>query len=432
MRLNVVGIGQEFAHHYRIGGDSWRMEVVEPDQIADLAEIDVAVLANEFFTRNRAAVERLRALGIPTIYAIDGILEWRNAWDFPLCDSCQQTFRPVLSDKVACIGRSQARILESWGNVGKCEVVGVPRFDPLLGKTTARAKGETCRVLVMTAKNPGFDELQRERTRQSLKDLKQWFEGHRTLDGRKIEPLWRLTAGMDRQIGVQGETADTTGKELAEVLATVDAVITTPSTGMLEAMLLGLPTALLDYHNCPHYVPGAWTIGATDHIAAVLPELASPPPAKLLWQDTILHDALECRTEATPRFIQLVESLAQAGREARAAGLPLNLPDRIVPDPQNGHHAVEPRFDLATLYPSLDAFRDRDRQSLQVKIAHLEVMMEVRDHQIQHLQSQLQGGQNGRANPAKPPASIPFTPKDRSLRGRLKRLGTKIRRKVSI
>jgi hypothetical protein len=45
------------------------------------------------------------------------------------------------------------------------------------------------------------------------------------------------------------------------VLASVDAVISTPSTAMLEGMLQGLPVAVLDFHNRPHYVPAANSVG---------------------------------------------------------------------------------------------------------------------------------------------------------------------------
>ena len=48
-------------------------------------------------------------------------------------------FQPVVGHKIACLGRSQARILESWGNVGKCEIVGAPRLDRLIGKPTTPA-----------------------------------------------------------------------------------------------------------------------------------------------------------------------------------------------------------------------------------------------------------------------------------------------------
>src|ERR1700743_577037 len=76
----------------------------------------------------RRAVEQ----GIPTLVLADGILEYRNTWEHPQIVP-GSIFQPVLGDKIACLGQSQARVIESWGNTGKCEVVGFPKFDGYAG-----------------------------------------------------------------------------------------------------------------------------------------------------------------------------------------------------------------------------------------------------------------------------------------------------------
>jgi hypothetical protein len=140
---------------------------------------------------------------------------------------------------------------------------------------------------------------------------------------------------------------------------------------MLEAMLYGLPVALLDYNNCPHYVPAAWTISAPRHIDTVLPDLLAPPSAKMLYQDTVLHDALESRTPATARMIKLVDQMVAIAEHSRARNEPLNLPPRILIDDQDGHHFPEPRFDMRSLYPGHPVFAEMDRTVLQVEAEHL-------------------------------------------------------------
>ncbi|MBI1247010.1 hypothetical protein GC197_04095 [bacterium] len=424
MSISVIGIGHQFAHHYQVRGADWSIDIIEPPDLSKNLRPDVAILANEVFPEYRNCIPYFQKRGIPTIYAIDGILEWRHSWDFPPSDACGQTFRPVLADKIACIGRSQARILESWGNVGKCEVVGVPRFDNLVQSKSPRmpsVDGEF-RVLVMTAKNPGFDEAQRERTRQSLVDLNEWFQANPEIDGRTVCPVWRLTVGMDQEIGVDGSATDTTGKQLAELLPEVDAVITTPSTAMLESMRIGLPVALLDYHNCPHYVPAAWTISAASHLDTIVPELASPAETKMLWQDSILHDALACDLYATPRYVELVEEMARIGQECRAKNLPLQYPARILSDPAAGFQRVESRFDLAKLFPTEESFQEQDLRVLQVAVSHLNRQIKYRDDEIERLKNVIQP----------PPEEAPPPSKDNSLRGRLKRLHDKVQRKIRL
>ena len=325
--------------------------------------------------------------GIPSLVLMDGILEYRNTWLRPT-NVPGTIFQPALSDKVACIGRSQSRILESWGNLGKCEVVGLPRLDALLQRQPrSRSTGEPWTVLILTAKMPGFTHDQLEQTRQSLFDLKAWFEKHASQGGIPICPLWRITAGLDEMIGVPNQLRDTTGDDLASALERVDAVITTPSTAMLEGMLQGIPVALLDYHNCPHYVPAAWTISAASHIGRVLPELIHPPEAKLLYQATILHDNLECHTPATQRLTHLIEEMLRIGRECRNRGKDIYFPDRILKDPQHDHHLPEERFDLRKLYPEHDIFGNLDRTALQAEAGHALMQVKSLENELAQLRA---------------------------------------------
>lgn len=315
----------------------------------------------------RRAVEK----DIPTLVIADGILEYRNTWVHP--DSAPGCiFQPVIGQKIACLGRSQARILESWGNLGKCEIVGAPHLDPLIGgQPRKRQPDETFRFLVMTAKTPAFTLDQTALVKRSLQDLKFWFSQHRYLNGTPIEPVWRLTQNLDKEIGVENQFAELIDGELAELLGRVDAVITTPSTTMLQSMLHGLPVTLLDYNNCPHYVPAAWAITAPRHIDQVLPELLTPPTAKMLYQDTVLHDALECHTSAAPRMVQLIEEMLRIAHDCRSQNKPILFPRRILTDNQDGHHIPEERFDMRLLYPGHPVFTQMDRVMLQVEIGHL-------------------------------------------------------------
>jgi hypothetical protein len=353
--LYYIGTSDEVAHHARPLAERFDLRIVAPEEAVRVAQPgEVCVFFNEYFPRFREACLDLKAKGCPTLYAVDGILEWRNSWELPEHGTCcLWVMRPVLSHKVACIGRSQARILESWGNLGKCEIVGVPRFDALASRRPRiRTPLEPLRVLVLTAKCPGMNDEQVARTTRSLADLKHWFERHARLGETRIEPVWRLTQGLEKAIGVENQLADTTGKDLASVLAAVDAVVATPSTALLEGMLQGVPVAQLDYHNRPHYVPAAWRITAAEQFDEVLPELIDPSPARMLYQEFLLHDALECRTPATPRLIELIEAMHETAQQCLRRGQPLQFRRRMLRDSQDGHHLPEATYDHARLFPA--------------------------------------------------------------------------------
>jgi len=363
------------------------------------ADVGLVVTAQQYEEPEVTILSRCMDRGQACLVLADGIVEYRNTWENPGTRPAA-IFQPAFAHKIAVLGRAQARTLEAWGNVGKCELVGSPRLDALRGaQPRNRSKSEPFRILVVTARTPGFTEKQLLKTRTSLRDLKNWFERNPELDGTALEPVWRLTGGMDREIGVSNRLGDVQGGELAEQLGTVDATITMPSTCMLEAMLCGMPVALLDYHNRPHYVPAAWRITAPEHLDSVVPALLAPAPARMLFQDMVLHDALECRAPAVPRMLRLVEAMLRVANACAAEHRPLVFPPRLLPDPQNGHHAPEPGFDLRALYPEHPVFSDLDRARLQVEVGHLSYELQQRDAELQRLKSALQATGASRAVP---------------------------------
>jgi hypothetical protein len=328
--------------------------MVAPEEVQRLAKPgDLAIFYSEHFHRFRNAWYQLRQAGCHTLYAIDGILEWRNAWENSVDEpACPWAMRPILSDKVACIGNSQARILAAWGNHGKTEVTGLPRLDSIFRSPTNdhtdAASKHSLRILVTTAKWPAFTPEQRDLVRRSLVDLYQFSLAHAEIANRPVQWTWRLTGGLAADIGVENSLSDITGRELCDVLDTVDVVITTPSTVMLESMLKGRPTAILDYTNSPAYVPAAWHITAREHITRVLRQLACPTAARQLHQRIGLADALQMAEPASVRMADLCHAMIRIAHDCRAAGQPVAFPEQILPPIPS-----QPLLDHQTLYPDI-------------------------------------------------------------------------------
>lgn len=365
-----VGAEQDVAHHAKPLQSDFDVRIVTADDVERLAQPgEVCFFYNEYFERFRRSCRVVAQNNCPTIYAIDGILEWRNSWEIPGGEACPWVMRPVLSHKVACLGRSQARILESWGNLGKCEIVGVPRFDTLLNRTPRkRTSEEPFTVLIMTAKIPGYTKTEIDRVTQSLQDIKNWFESNPEIEGVKTKVLWRITHSLDEAIGVANQLRDTQGGDLATALSQVDAVITTPSTTLLESMLQGVPTAIIDYNNCPQYVSAAWSITSADHIDRTLREMIDPPERRLLLQSYCLHDALRCDSPAMPRMHQLIESMHSIAKQSIDNGEPLDFANQLLPDELQGHHAPEVRFDLEALYPDHPVFSETNLTAMRAEV----------------------------------------------------------------
>ncbi len=351
-RIYYVGTEQEVAHHAAPLAERISVIVIEPERVAEIARPgDLAIFFSEHFHRFRNAWYQLHSKGCLTLYAIDGILEWRNAWENSSEEpACPWTMRPVLSNKVACIGNSQGAILDSWGNVGKTEIVGLPRLDAgivaALNAIGRRDGTDTFHVLVTTAKWPGYTTEQRNTIRQSLVDLHSFSLANQRVQDRLLQWTWRLTAGLANEIGVENSLTETTGRELSGLLPDVDAVITTPSTVMLESMLNRIPTALLDYTNSPEYVSAPWRINARHQIADVVSQLAWPAASRMLYQKTLLAEALQFEVPASERMAQLCQSMIQIAHDCRARGTAVAFPGRILPPIQQAAG-----FDANAIWP---------------------------------------------------------------------------------
>lgn len=380
----MAGTEPEAGHHIRSLAERFAVKCCDPYEFPELASCgDLVIFYSEHFDRFRDAVTRSREKGVATLYLVDGILEWRNAWENRADEpACPWTMRPVLSDIAACIGASQARILAGWGNFGRVEVVGVPRFDALRAKYLEgwcgpRSPSDTFRLLVMTAKLPGFTPEQLEITRRSLIDLRDACPSS-LADGRTVDVSWRLTAGLADELGVKNQLSDLTGRELAELLPEFDAVISTPSTAGLEAMLAGRPLAWLDYHVAPQLVPAAWTIGRRSDVSQVIAELATPPEKRMQWQAQLLRDHLYLAEPASGRLISLVERMLELSAEAVRSGVKPDFSKGLLTPPLP--LAVE--FEHAEIYPAFHQFRERDLVVAQAEWAHAR-------REVAHLQSEL-------------------------------------------
>jgi hypothetical protein len=390
--IYFVGTQQEVSHHAAPLQRSLDVKIAEPKEVVENAKSgDLAIFYSEHFDRFRDACQQLKQRNVATLYMVDGILEWRNAWEnMPNEVACPYAMRPVLSHKVACIGQSQARVLNAWGNESKTEVVGIPRLEGMGRESVERSNSTASfRVLVMTAKTPGFTPEQVDRVRESLKDLKNWqaANGQSNQTNLNVEFVWRLTGGLAEEIGVETQVNDLTGKELAAVLANVDAVISTPSTAMLEAMQMGLPVAVLDYHNCPHYVNAGWDICSNEHIGPTIVQMAERNEVRMLFQQNELADALNINGNSLQRFVELIEKmLASAGRQLESDdSQPLSFNEPLLtPLPQ-----TLATFSHEALYPTADEFTSEDRTVLQVELSHARREIAHLHRELAQIQSEL-------------------------------------------
>ncbi len=381
-----VGTSAEVEHHVRPVSDALKVRIVDAGEIVSLAKAgDVAMFFSEHFDRFRQSITELKQKNVATVYMVDGILEWRNAWENRSDEvACPFAMRPVLSHKVACIGENQARVLNGWGNDGKTEIVGVPRFDRYINRKSPAAspkKHDRFRLLVMTAKTPAFTDSQWATVRQAIADCKTYADAN--VDS--VEIIWRLTGGLDEHVGVENSTSDLTGMQLHDQLNEIDAVLSTPSTAVVESMLCGKPTALLNYFDCPSYLNLPWNVRHASQLATVVEQLKQPDDRKLHFQNQQLQQILYRESLASDRLVALVRSMQELAVAQVASGQALSFPPNLLPMPV----ASPLRFDSRIMFPSAPEFSETDLLETQTQLAHSRRHVDHLNFRIRELEAEL-------------------------------------------
>ena len=400
-----VGNAHEVEHHAAPLNELRNIRVASIQETLQAAKAgDLAIFFSEHFHETREAIQRLKQANVATLYAIDGILEWRNAWvnrvDEP---ACPWTMRPSLCHKIACIGPSQHRILSGWGNADRLELVGIPRFDDWVARRPAfqdsirRWQNRTSnRVLVLTAKTPAFTARQREVTLQGLRDLRDSLSSSDPSSA-PFEVTWRLTDDLASDLGVENQLGSLQGHDLRTQIEAADFVVATPSTAMLEAMLRGRPVVMLDYHQVPGLTDAAWKIQSADHLATCWQQLLDDSPngradmaRRLLWQERVLEDTLWCRPQASSRMCNLIEKILVQGQTAVQQGEELVFDRCLLPvEPSDEDLARATLFDLKLLYPDYPEFQETDVLTLQQSTADLRRHQQQLQARVDQLQAEL-------------------------------------------
>lgn len=402
-KIVIVGDPKYLRRHYRTLESYQDLNIVYTDQsVSDVLkeDPDIVVVHDEHWGELSNIVSECQSKGIPTLQLMDGILEWRRTWDYGwqghIIDGVINPLnQPAFADKVACLGFKDYRILESWGNYGKCEITGMPRLKHIMNLRNdfSHLSQKKNRILISTAKTPAFTEKQAEKTIQSLTDLKEYFSKRKD-----IEVIWRITGDYHRLIGVENSLSDLNGKEIHEIIQQVDAVITTPSTTILEAMTLKVPAATLDYHNQPHYFETAWSISAQTHIDTVVNELLDPPAVKLEYQDFLFHEQLYTLEDPNDRLVRLIkEMIKYKGRNNE-------MPESILDNSYLGTLAL--KSDLSVYYPGLEWADKMDLKKLKLELSAARGTIEILEIKSRNLEKTLH--------------SIPFYKLLKSIKNRFK------------
>ncbi len=328
-------------------------------ELAD--EIDLLVTHNHYRWDELAMLRQAMSKNDRGVLVLaDGITEFRNSWQNPLTPA-GSLMQPALAHKIATIGAAQARLWESWGNWGRCETVGLPRLDQRAqdfgwwsksypATLSIRDRNDATlspTLLICSARTPAFSEAQWDVVLEQFASLRQSLAVCPPLVGdRPVRVCWRVADRIRDHLQLAPEQCS--AGDLTTAIDHAIAVITTPSTLQLEAMLAHRPVAILDFFNVPLYVPSGWLISAPSQVNATVSELLNPTAERLFYQQSLLVDQLSCESSATERMWTLIRSMAHIARRHRRAGQMVRFPEQILTTCSTQHSKA---VNWATLLP---------------------------------------------------------------------------------
>ncbi|MEM9411634.1 MAG: hypothetical protein AAGA30_11005 [Planctomycetota bacterium] len=322
-----------------VDGLEYEVEVVEqsPSDFQPPNDCAIVIGHEHFQWEDINAYRRIMDQGsVPILMLADGILEYRNTWENPTIPKGSM-YQPLFAHKIACIGNHSARWIDSWNPPGRTEVVGIPRLDEWTENFRTNKieppnhhADDGIRLIVATANTPSFDADQRHAVVSSLLDLRQHLTEIQKQNDNSIYVDWRLTDGLYEDTQIEPPNNP---QPLENSLEQADIVIVTPSTIYLESVLMGKPTAILDYTNAPPFVSSAWNISAPSHIAETLADLIARSAHKIDYQNFMLRDQLQCEQSARKSMIELVHQMVKIGNQQRSAHQAIKLPSRLLTSP---------------------------------------------------------------------------------------------------
>lgn len=357
--LRLQGVQLEFIHH-----SEWR--IAEP--------ADIVLTSCEHYSPSSVILCEAKSRGIPTLHIADGVLEWRNTWTNPRSASehiGMPLFQPVLSDKIACIGSAQGRLLSSLGNYERVEITGLPRLDSALNHNSSfhrpNPRSSSLRLLIATANTPYFTPREKSLVQASISDLNKTLQRIGNLDPANIS--WRIHPSVVPSEQLFGKLADLRIPLSAE-LQNVDRFISTPSTVILESMALGVPTCKLDYTNSPAYLATAWSVYGPSHMQDEISLLLDSDLPRYEYQRYLCHDQIRADGMASMRVGQLMFDMIDVYGKARISNIPALLPPVMT---EVSYEHIKQNYHVSTLslFPAHKLFARSGLDSLNAEIGHL-------------------------------------------------------------
>jgi len=233
-------------------------------------------------------VLQAKARAIPTLFLVDGPLEWSNSYLNPSLRKTNRFFQgylmePLIHDAILAVSPAQASNL-AFRNPDRDITFMTYKNKRLTSTRSALPSVKRWQFLITTAKTPYFGDTEKNNLIHLLRHLTDVLEqsGYsyvfRIFDDALVEAL------SPKENLLEGS--------FEEILQQVDCVIGTPSSVLLQSMASEKPTGTLIYRDSPLFYQTGWLVGDLYKLEATLASMISREETRMKFQTYCLEQNL--------------------------------------------------------------------------------------------------------------------------------------------
>jgi len=343
------------------------IEFVNPDNFTfNEFNSDIILTVSDWRANIASILIEAKKRNIPTLMFQDGTLDWiiQYQGDKYGGSGGPTHFHPILTDKIATIGHQSARLISSWNEASKVEVVGFPIIQSIIDEIDFEKKEkliikDKVKVLVTSTRQGWFCEEQKLSFIEALHDLNNYFSANN-----KYEVVWRLSRNLSDIVGVENTLKDKESYELKDIIVDSDIVVSAQSTVVVEAMLQNKPVAIIDYLNSPQFYSTSWFITNKKQISSTIESMLRREANRMSYQDYLLNDILQLEKNSIELSAELIKKIVEFKRQYPTKNLPENMLGFNSP-----FNNIKRKYELNDIYPKIKEFDKLSNEELIFKIS---------------------------------------------------------------
>ena len=323
-RMIAFVAGVRYRHYLhrlesRLIAEGYTVKYFDPESFCRLdsfSAINCVITVHSIDKNLLATLDGLRGK-VPTLTLQDGLIEYAHCC---LKEGSIHRYRPIATEYLLTFGERPKKIAEMRCETASVVATGSPRFDDYL-QYQAGLPDSSLPILVTTANTPWQDKKSRKSFSKMfmqllgvLNDIGVDFK-LRLPDKVKKELLLSSPIAYSRALKSKfAKGLSRTDTSLLDDILSSSAVVTTPSTVALEAMVLERPTSILQPGFYPMYLESAFHLTSKESLHPVLTSLVLRGrdfDDRMDFQKVIKDENVIADGKATERVTNIILQLLQ-------------------------------------------------------------------------------------------------------------------------